>query len=43
LIYTVDGRCLNKFQPSKFLLGIKTAEWLPSGQLLAIGSYDQKV
>lgn len=43
LIYTVDGKCINKYQPFKWSLGIKTVEWLPSGQLLAIGSYDQKV
>lgn len=43
LIYSVDGRCINKFQPYKWSLGVRTAEWIPSGQLLAIGSYDQKV
>ncbi len=43
LIYNIDGHCVNKFQPQKWTLGVKTAEWLPSGQLLAIGSFDQKV
>lgn len=43
LIYSVDGKCINKFQLSKWSLGVRTCEWLPSGQLLAIGSYDQKV
>lgn len=43
LVYNVDGQCVNKFQPSKWSLGVKTVGWSPSGQLLAIGSFDQKV
>lgn len=43
LIYNIDGQCVNKFQPSKWTLGVKAVEWLPSGQLLAIGGYDQKI
>lgn len=43
LVYNIDGQCINKFQPFKLSLGVKTVGWCPSGQLLAIGSYDQKV
>jgi WD40 repeat protein len=44
LVYNIDGQCVNKFQPNKCgSLGVRCVEWLPSGQLLAIGSYDQKV
>jgi len=43
LVYNVDGQCVNKFQPSKWSLGVKTVCWPSSGQLLAIGSYDQKI
>lgn len=43
LIYNLDGQCINTYQPQKWTLGVKAVEWLPSGQLLAIGSYDQKI
>ena len=39
----MSGQCVNKFQPSKWSLGVKTVEWSPSGQVLAVGSFDQKV
>jgi WD40 repeat protein len=42
-VYNVSGQCISKFQPQKWSLGVKTLNWSPSGQLLAIGSYDQKV
>jgi WD40 repeat protein len=42
-VYNVNGQCVSKFQPKKWSLGVKTLNWSPSGQLLAIGSYDQKV
>ena len=47
LVYGVDGRCLTSYCPYKdrweFGLGIKSVYWSPSGQFLAIGSYDEKL
>ena len=43
LMYTLDGRCLKTFQAYQDALGIKSFSWSPSGQLIAIGSYDQGV
>ncbi|CAH8604652.1 unnamed protein product [Dicrocoelium dendriticum] len=44
-VYTLDGRHLHTFsayEPGRDFLGIKSVCWSPTGQLLAIGSYDQK-
>ncbi|CAL8072936.1 unnamed protein product [Calicophoron daubneyi] len=44
-IYSVDGQHLCTYvayDPSQDLLGVKSVCWSPTGQLLAIGSYDQK-
>lgn len=41
LIYSPDGRCLNKYQAYESGLGVKSVSWSPCGQFLAIGSYDQ--
>ncbi|THD22501.1 WD repeat-containing protein WRAP73 [Fasciola hepatica] len=44
-LYTVDGRHVHSYcayEPGQDLLGVKSICWSPSGQLLAIGSYDQK-
>jgi WD40 repeat protein len=43
IVYNTEGMCLNKFQPQKWSLGVKVVNWSPSGQLLAVGGYDQKV
>jgi len=46
LVYNVEGQCLSKFEPNKFenvMLGVKCVNWSSSGQILAIGSYDQKI
>ncbi|KAF3336298.1 WD repeat-containing protein WRAP73 [Carex littledalei] len=43
LIYSPDGRCLQKYQAYESGLGVKTVAWSPSGQFLAVGSYDQQV
>ncbi|KAH8875686.1 WD repeat-containing protein WRAP73 [Schistosoma japonicum] len=44
-VYSVDGRHLCTYcayKPAQELLGIKSISWSPTGQLLALGSYDQK-
>ncbi|KAG8638522.1 WD repeat-containing protein WRAP73 [Manihot esculenta] len=41
LIYSPDGRFLFKYQAYESGLGVKTVSWSPSGQFLAVGSYDQ--
>lgn len=43
LIYTLDGRCQSTYSAYEMALGIKTVAWSPTGQFLAIGSYDEKV
>jgi WD40 repeat protein len=42
-VYQPDGRELAVFSAYEHALGVKTVAWSPSSQLLAIGSYDQKV
>ncbi|XP_047323921.1 WD repeat-containing protein WRAP73 [Impatiens glandulifera] len=41
LVYSPDGRCLLKYQAYESGLGVKNVSWSPSGQFLAVGSYDQ--
>ncbi|KAK8730777.1 hypothetical protein OTU49_007926 [Cherax quadricarinatus] len=43
LIYSLSGQCLATYSAYQWSLGIKGVIWSPSGQFLAIGSYDQKV
>lgn len=43
LIYTADGRLIRTFTAYTTGLGIKTVEWSPDSEYLAIGSYDGKV
>ena len=40
-VYTPEGECLAAFQAYSGALGVKSLAWSPSGQLLAVGSYDQ--
>eukprot|EP00842_Homolaphlyctis_polyrhiza_P006033 jgi/Hompol1/6430/HPOL_002895-RA len=42
LIYHPDGRLASKYSAYDTGLGIKTVRWSPSGQFLAVGSFDQK-
>lgn len=37
----VQGECLTAFSAYKEMLGIKAVSWSPSGQLLAIGDFEQ--
>jgi hypothetical protein len=37
----LDGSCLRAFRAYGDALGLKSVAWAPSGQLLALGSYDQ--
>ncbi|KAJ3319035.1 WD repeat-containing protein wrap73 [Boothiomyces sp. JEL0866] len=42
-IYYPDGRLVTDYSAYDNGLGIKSAAWSPSGQVLAIGSFDEKV
>lgn len=43
-VYQPDGRkCLKEYSAYADALGVKTLTWAPSSQILAVGSYDQKV
>lgn len=42
-MYTPDGRNVGRYAAYEDALGVKTVAWSPTGKLLAIGSYDQKV
>ncbi|XP_060057297.1 WD repeat-containing protein WRAP73 isoform X3 [Erinaceus europaeus] len=43
LLYSLDGRLLSTYCAYEWSLGIKSVDWSPSSQFLAIGSYDGKV
>ncbi|KAK7071614.1 WD repeat-containing protein wrap73 [Halocaridina rubra] len=43
LIYSLSGHCLASYSAYQWSLGVKTVAWSPTGQFLAIGSYDQKI
>ena len=44
LIYRPDGTCLSRYQAYENALGIKSSAWSnTTGELLAIGSYDESV
>lgn len=40
-MYTPEGECLVSYSGYQELLGIKAVAWSPSGQLLAMGDYEQ--
>jgi hypothetical protein len=42
LIYSPDGRLIQKYSAYEMGLGIQNSEWT-SNNFLAIGSYDEKV
>jgi len=42
-IYYPDGRLIRKYTNDKIGLGVKSASWSPSAQVLAIGDYEQNV
>lgn len=42
-IYTLQGRLCGTYSAYENALGIKSVQWSPSSQLLAVGSYDQSV
>lgn len=41
MVYSPDGDLLTAYSAYSDALGIKTVQWSPSGQMLAIGSFDQ--
>ena len=42
-VYSVDGRCLADLSPYSNALGLRCLDWSHSGQLLALGAYDQRI
>ena len=42
-VYSPDGRRLSEYVAYENALGIKTSQWSPSGQFLAVGSFDESV
>ncbi|ORX48102.1 YVTN repeat-like/Quino protein amine dehydrogenase [Piromyces finnis] len=42
-IYYPDGRLIKKYTNNKIGLGVKSANWSPSAQILAVGDYEQNV
>ncbi len=43
LLYSLEGECLSSYSAYENALGIKTVKWSPTGQFLAIGSFDQQM
>ena len=43
LLYSMDGRCVATYSAYENALGVKSLAWSPTGQFLAVGSYDQRV
>ncbi|ETV94671.1 hypothetical protein H310_11657 [Aphanomyces invadans] len=43
LFYSIDGDLLHQFEAYQHALGIKSMVWSPSGQFLAVGSFDEKI
>lgn len=43
LLYTANGDHLQTYTPYEHALGVQTFSWSPSGQLLALGSCDERV
>ena len=43
LMYSMNGRCLATYSAYEHALGVKTVTWAPSGQFLAVGSFDEKL
>jgi len=42
-VYYPDGRLVKSYTTDKIGLGVKSANWSPSAQLLAVGDYEQNV
>lgn len=43
VIYNTKGVCLASYSAYENALGIKCVQWSPTGQFIAVGSFDQKV
>ncbi|KAL1523802.1 hypothetical protein AB1Y20_018725 [Prymnesium parvum] len=43
LIYTAAGEHLQTYRPYEDALGVKSFAWSPGGEMLAVGSYDERV
>lgn len=41
MVLALDGTPLVRYRAYEDALGVKSVAWAPSGQLLAVGSYDQ--
>ena len=47
LVYSIDGKCVCTYSPHsgphEYQLGVKCVSWSPTGQFLAIGSFNEKI
>ncbi|EQC39534.1 hypothetical protein SDRG_02972 [Saprolegnia diclina VS20] len=43
LFYAPDGSLLQSYEAYQHALGVKSLAWSPTGQFLAVGSYDERV
>jgi len=43
LVFSIDGRCELDYSAYEHQLGIRNVKWSPSGQLVSVGSYDNKI
>ena len=43
--YTLDGQLLNLYKPEndRLSLGVRSAKWSPTGQVLVVGDYEERV
>jgi WD40 repeat protein len=45
VFYSLDGKMLNMYKPEneRLLLGVRCAQWSPTGQILVVGDYDEHI
>ncbi len=41
LVYDTSGNCLSSYKAYGDALGVKQVAWAPTGQFLAVGSFDE--
>ncbi|CAF0853665.1 unnamed protein product [Adineta steineri] len=45
IFYTLDGQLLNTYKPEndRLSLGVRCARWSPTGQVIAVGDYEERI